>query len=108
MTTLNGLYPLSHLKKDFPNENKDKFTIEKSKFDPQTMRDISKIRYEDDSGNKKEITTDERYYLPEEIEKLLQSLNFKSIAIFGCECGNFNKGREITPDNYEMLVIAEK
>ncbi len=108
MTTLNGLYPLCHSIKDFTNENQDNFSVVRNKFNPQTMRDVSTVKVEDDSGNIKEITTNEKYYLPDEIEKLLRSLNYTSVAIYGCECGNFIRGRQPTADDYEMLVIADK
>jgi hypothetical protein len=108
MTTLNGLYPLRHSIKDFTNENQDNFSVVRNKFNPQTMRDVSTVKVEDDSGNIKEITTNEKYYLPDEIEKLLRSLNYTSVAIYGCECGNFIRGRQPTADDYEMLVIADK
>lgn len=108
MTTLNGLYPLRHSIKDFTNENQDNFSVVRNKFNPQTMRDVSTVKVADDSGNIKEITTNEKYYLPDEIEKLLRSLNYTSVAIYGCECGNFIRGRQPTADDYEMLVIADK
>jgi ubiquinone/menaquinone biosynthesis C-methylase UbiE len=108
MTTLNGLYPLSHSTKDIANENQDNCSVLKNKFNPMTMRDISTVKVEDDSGNKKEITTNERYYLPDEIDKLLRSLNYPYVAIFGCECGNFTRNRKPTANDYETLVIADK
>ncbi len=108
MTTLNGLYPLRHSTKDFTNGNQDNFSVVSNKFNPQTMRDISTVKVEDDSGNIKEITTNERYYLPVEIEKLLSSLKYSYISIYGCECGNYKRGRPPAADDYEMLVIADK
>jgi len=107
MTTLNGLYPLRHAMKDFLNKQEN-ISIEKSNFNPLTMRDFSKITLEDDSGMKKEIITNERYYLPEEIENLLGSLNYNSVSIHGCDCGNFTRAKQLTADDYEMLVIAVK
>jgi 2-polyprenyl-3-methyl-5-hydroxy-6-metoxy-1,4-benzoquinol methylase len=108
MTTLNGLFSLSHSTKNFTNENQDECLTKSNRFDPESMRDTSTFVFMDDSGNKKEITTNERYYLPGEIDKLLRSLNYKSIAIYGCECGNFSKSREPAPGDFEMLVIADK
>jgi 2-polyprenyl-3-methyl-5-hydroxy-6-metoxy-1,4-benzoquinol methylase len=108
MTTLNGLYPLHNSLDNFNNEGNNDFSIIENNFDPVTMRNISQIRLKDDSGNLKYLTANERYYLPEEIEILLNSLGYKSVKIFGCECGKFSRKLELTPDHFEMLIIAEK
>lgn len=95
-TTLNGLFPLFHSVKD------------KNTFDLMTFRDINMTTFEDDLGNKKELLCNERYYVPSEITWLIKSLGFQSIDIFGAMLGAFSQSDKLTPDNYEMLVIAEK
>ena len=108
MTTLNGLYPLHHSLKNFSDENQNDFIVTEGKFNPQTMRDISSVAVKNDSGTLKHLTVSERYYLPVEIENMLKSLGYSTVSIFGCICGNFSRELKLTPDNFEMLVIAEK
>jgi hypothetical protein len=50
----------------------------------------------------------ERYYTPSEITWYLKGLGFKTIGIYGCQLGAFSRDRQLTTDDYEMLVIAEK
>ncbi|CCQ58323.1 2-heptaprenyl-1,4-naphthoquinone methyltransferase [Crocosphaera watsonii WH 0005] len=73
-----------------------------------TFRESSIFNIEDDLGNKKTINCNERYYVPSEITWLLQTLNFKKIEIFGAKLGAFSRNDSLSPDNYEMLVIAQK
>jgi SAM-dependent methyltransferase len=108
-TTLNGLFPLFHSVKDFINNN----SIEGEKtrentFDLMTFRDHSIYEVIDDSGNKKSLVCNERYYVPSEISWLLKSIGFKNISILGCEIGKFNHERTLTTEDYEMLVVCEK
>lgn len=62
----------------------------------------------DDDGKARELKTDERYYAPTEIDWYEKSLGFKDCSIYGCRLGNFSRDHALTPDDYEMLVIAEK
>jgi len=109
-TTLNGLFPLFHSVKDFINENSiDGTEISKNNsFDLMTFRDYSEYEMIDDSGNKKVLKCNERYYVPSEITWLLRSLGFKSVDIFGCGIGEWNRNRSLTTNDYEMLVITTK
>jgi SAM-dependent methyltransferase len=108
-TTLNGLYPLFHSINDFHGETpKDGATYRSSGFDYMTLRDHSTTTYTDDAGATNEIESNERYYLPSEITWLLQSLSFTSIEIFGAKLGAFSREDRLTPDDYEMLVIAKR
>lgn len=86
-TTLNGLYPLFHSVKDFVDNNLVEGKVSDQTFDLMTFRDHSTFEMEDDDGNKKVLTCNERYYIPSEIKWLLKSLNFKQIDIFGCKIG---------------------
>lgn len=109
-TTLNGLFPLFHSVKDFLDaEKKDGAAACKScSFDLMTFRDRNITEFIDDSGNKKSLICDERYYIPSEISWLLKSLNFKTINIFGAKLGAFSRKNKLSTEDFEMLVIAEK
>ncbi len=109
-TTLNGLFPLYHsvtkLSESQGNENR---TIYKSNtFDLMTLRDHNTAVFEDDAGNKKELECDERYYVPSEITWLLKTLGYKKIDILGAKLGAFSRKDKLTPEDFEMLVVAEK
>jgi len=107
-TTLNGLFPLFHSVKDFINKHYDQETSTKNTFDLMTFRDHSEYENVDDDGNKKVLICNERYYVPSEITWLLKTLGFSKIEILGCELGNWSRSRELTTEDYEMLVIARK
>jgi len=109
-TTLNGLFPLFHSVKDFlaTQSHEGNATYDKNSFDLMTFRDYNNIIFEDDSGNKKELSCNERYYVPPEITWLLKSLNFKTIDIFGVRLGSFSRNDTLTTEDFEMLVVAEK
>ncbi len=109
-TTLNGLYPLFHLIKDFhtKEEIEGSATYLTNHFDLMTFRDYNVIKVVDDSGVEKEIECNERYYLPCEIKWLLKQLGFEKIDIFGAKLGAFSRNDKLTTEDYEMLVIAER
>ena len=109
-TTLNGLFPLFHSVKDFlESETKEgNATYSNNSFDLMTFRDHNITQFVDDSGNKKELACNERYYVPSEITWLLKSLDFKIIDIFGAKLGSFSRNDKLTTEDFEMLVIAEK
>jgi len=109
-TTLNGLFPLFHSVKDFitVNTKEGNAVYEKNSFDLMTFRDYNTTVFEDDFGNKKELSCNERYYVPSEITWLLKSLNFKTTNIFGSKLGAFSRKDILTTEDFEMLVIAEK
>jgi 2-polyprenyl-3-methyl-5-hydroxy-6-metoxy-1,4-benzoquinol methylase len=109
-TTLNGLFPIFHSIEKFcasvTNEENAAYT--KNKFDLMTFRDHNITIIEDDLGNKREFECNERYYIPSEITWLLKTLNYKKIDIFGAKLGAFSRSDTLTPEDFEMLVIAEK
>lgn len=109
-TTLNGLFPLFHSVKDFLAEEKKNgvATYRDNTFDLMTFRDHNITEFTDDQGNKKSLNCNERYYVPSEITWLLKSLHFKTIDIFGAKLGAFSRDDELTTEDFEMLVIAEK
>jgi 2-polyprenyl-3-methyl-5-hydroxy-6-metoxy-1,4-benzoquinol methylase len=109
-TTLNGLFPLFHSVKEFIDSEtiEGNTTTSNHSFDLMTFRDHNTTHVEDDSGNKKELQCNERYYVPSEITWLLKTLNFKTIDIFGAKQGAFTRNDKLTTEDFEMLVIAEK
>lgn len=109
-TTLNGLFPLFHSVKEFfasaAKEGNAKYS--NNSFDLMTFRDRHTIQIEDDFGHQRELECNERYYVPSEITWLLDTLNFKTIDIFGAKLGAFSRQDRLTTEDYEMLVVAEK
>jgi len=109
-TTLNGLFPLYHSVKDFLASEKLDGNAEynKNSFDLMTFRDYNVTTIVDDSGQKKELKCNERYYVPSEITWMLKCLGFKKIDIFGAKLGEFSRSNKLTTEEFEMLVVAEK
>ena len=109
-TTMNGLFPLHRSLEDFYDSVKEDghSTCKNNSFDLMTFRDHNIVEFEDDSGNKKTLECNERYYVPCEITWLLKSLGYKTIEIFGARLGAFSREHPLTTENFEMLVIAEK
>ena len=46
--------------------------------------------------------------VPSEITWLLKTLGFSKIEIFGAKLGAFSRDDELTTEDYEMLVVAER
>jgi len=109
-TTLNGLFPLFHSVKEFYESaaKEGNSACKNCSFDLMTFRDHNTVEFEDDSGTKKELTCNERYYVPTEITWLLKTLKFAKIDIFGAKLGTFSRNNKLTTEDFEMLVIAEK
>ena len=105
---LNALFPLFHSVKDFLNSAGSESKSEELTFDLMTFREHSNMTYRDDSGKQQNITTNERYYTPSEITWLLKSVKFSEIDIFGCKLGKFSRKYPLTPDDFEMLIVARK
>jgi len=109
-TTLNGLFPLYHSVKKFCESagKETSVTYKSDTFDLMTLRAHNTNVFEDDAGNKKELECDERYYVPSEIAWLLKTLGYKKIDILGAKLGAFSRKDKLTPEDFEMLVVAEK
>ena len=109
-TTLNGLFPLFHSVKDFYGsaQKEGQAQCKECSFDLMTFRDHNITAIEDDSGDKRELKCNERYYVPSEITWLLKSLGFNKIDIFGAKLGGYSRNDKLTTEDFEMLVIAEK
>lgn len=95
LTTGNALYQLQH-----PSKN--------NTFDVTTLRETFDIVTEDDSGQKKVLHCTQRYYMPSEIAWRLKNLGFKTIEFFSCQESRLSREHKLSPDDFEMLVIAEK
>lgn len=107
MTTLNALFPLFHSVKDFLDANKSGAATDKLTFDLMTFRERAELTFTDDAGQSHAIQTDERYYTPAELRWLLQTAGFAKADIFGCRLGQFSREHPLTPDDFEMLAVAE-
>jgi ubiquinone/menaquinone biosynthesis C-methylase UbiE len=108
LTTLNALFPLAQSTEEFMNSGNSQGKSSGHIFDMTTLRDISTFELTDDSGTKRVLQCNERYYMPSEISWMLKSLGFTGIEIYGCQVGNFSKTNPPTPNDFEMLVIAKK
>lgn len=109
-TTLNGLFPLYHSVEQFCDSTKadGNATYHSNTFDLMTFRDHNITEFEDDSGNRKTLNCNERYYVPSEISWLLKSLGFYSVEIYGAKIGAYSRNDKLTTEDFEMLVIAVK
>lgn len=107
-TTYNGLYPLcqsvDHLLQDSISEGKST----ENQLDLMTFRITSKLEMTDSEGIKHTFDCNERYYMPSEITWQLKTIGFSNIAIFGGKLGAYSRNDQLTAQDYEMLVIAEK
>ena len=108
LTTLNALFPLFHSVKDFLDAGGSETVIDKLAFDLMTFREHAELTFTDDAGQSHTIETNERYYTPAEMRWLLQTAGFGKVDIFGCHLGQFSREHALTPDDFEMLVAAEK
>lgn len=109
-TTLNGLFPLFHSVKEFYESaaKEGNSTCKNCSFDLMTFRDHNTVVFEDDAGTKKELTCNERYYVPSELTWLLKTLGYKNIDIFGAKLGAYSRKDKLTTGDFEMLVISQK
>ena len=109
-TTLNGLFPLYHSVQEFCSlgSGPGNCTYKSNTFNLMTFRDHNITEFEDDSGNQRSIESNERYYVPSEISWLLKTLGYQTIDIFGAKLGAFSRNDQLTTEDFEMLVIAEK
>jgi len=109
-TTTNGLFPLYHSVDEFHASTAEEGNsiCRNSTFDLMTFRNHDIVEFEDDSGNKKTLECNERYYVPCEITWLLKSLGYATIDIFGARLGAFSREHKLTTKDFEMLVVADK
>lgn len=109
-TTLNGLFPLFYSINDFHAQGAvdGNATYDSKNFDLMTFRDYNITKVVDDDGVEKELACNERYYVPSEITWLLKTVGFTKNEIFGARLGAFSREDQLTTEDFEMLVIAER
>jgi SAM-dependent methyltransferase len=107
-TMPNGLFPLYHNVDEFHENAREEgnSTCKSNTFDWMTFRSHNVVEFEDDSGNRRTLECNERYYVPCEITWLLKSLGYKTIDIFGAKLGAFSREHQLTTEDFEMLVVA--
>jgi len=106
-TCLNGLFPLARSVKDFVNAHESGTRTVDAGFDLVTLRTRSTVDFTDDAGVTRRLDTNERHYLPSELTWYMHSLGMAHAAVYGGTVGDFQK-RPPTPDDFELLVVAEK
>jgi SAM-dependent methyltransferase len=106
LTTLSALFPLFHSVKDFLDGQASSAKEQGQAFDLMTFREKSALKAVDDSGNTLRLECDQRYYTPSEMTWLLKAAGFEKVEIFGARLGAFSREDPLTPDDFEMLVVA--
>lgn len=109
-TTLNGLFPLFRSVEEFcaSSTKEGNAVYSGNSFDLMTFRDRNITTFTDDLGVMKKLDCNERYYVPCEITWLLKTIGFSEIGIFGARLGAFSRDHRLTPEDFEMLVVARK
>lgn len=107
-TTLNGLFPIFNSVQEFMDKEKQEgnSSLETLTFDLMTFRETGEVTAVDDSGHKKILKTNERWYIPSEITWQLKTLGFGQIDIVAARLGEFSRQHSLTINDFEMLVIA--
>jgi len=108
-TTLNGLFPLFHSLADFYKSHHQEGNSKDTQptFDIMTFREHSIVEFTDDLSKSHSIPTTTRYYIPPEIAWLLRSTGFETVEIFGAKLGAYSRNDPLTPNDFEMLIIAQ-
>lgn len=107
-TTLNALFPLFHSVKDFLDAGGSGAVTDRLTFDWMTFREQAELTFTDDAGQTQTVATNERYYTPPEMHWLLRSAGFAKVDIFGGHLGEFSREHPLAPEDFEMLIVAEK
>ncbi len=106
LTTLSALFPLFHSVKDFLDGQASQAKEEGQDFDLMTFREKSVLEAVDDAGRTLRLECDQRYYIPSEMTWLLKTAGFGKVEIFGAKLGAYSRSDLLTPDDFEMLVLA--
>jgi 2-polyprenyl-3-methyl-5-hydroxy-6-metoxy-1,4-benzoquinol methylase len=107
-TTLNALYPLVTSLKAILNEGAVGTKTSAITFDVATLREHSVMEAVDDNGKKKTLRCSERFYVPSELTWMLTTLGFRKVEVFGGTIGKFSRKTKPSPNEFELLVVAEK
>ncbi len=105
-SALNALYPLAHNVFAPPQKEKAEEGLLKGPLNLMDLRARESLTFTDDSGKTETIECNERFFMPSEIAWYLKSLRFSSVEIFGCTLGAFSRKEPLTPDHFELLVVA--
>ena len=108
-TTLNGLFPISHSLAEFYKSHQQEGNSKDTQptFDLMTFREHSTVEFTDDNGIQHSVPSTVRYYTPPEITWLLRSAGFETVEIFSAKLGAYSRNDSLTPNDFEMLVIAQ-
>ncbi|NLE14546.1 MAG: methyltransferase domain-containing protein [Spirochaetales bacterium] len=108
-TALNGLFALTHPLAEFYENVEDAGSVcAQNHFDAISMRDENTTTFIDDDLEKHTIHSTERFYVPSEIQTMLGRLGFSSVEFFGATLGSFSREKELSSDDFEMLVVAKR
>lgn len=108
LTTLSALFPLFHSVKKFLKGKQVNAREEGQTFDLMTFRESSVLAATDDSGRPINLECNQRYYSPSEMTWLVKSAGFKAVHISGAKLGAFSRSDPLTPEDFEMLVVARR
>ncbi|MGZ4908224.1 MAG: hypothetical protein ACXV5F_06180 [Halobacteriota archaeon] len=108
LVTTNGLYPLYHSVRDFINAQYEREVVTASTFNLLTFRECSEYEHIDDDGNRRLLKCNERYYVPPKMAWLLKTVGFSVVGIYGAELGKWSRDKQLSIDDFDMLVIARK
>ncbi len=97
LTVLNGLA----LIRKFNQED-----VEKGRFDPLTLAQVSPVEYDTKEG-KKSLSVRERGFIPSELVILFRQAGFEVKHIWGGTAGNWGR-RKIDLDEMEVMIVAQK
>ena len=73
-----------------------------------TFRDHFETEFEDDLGNKRRISCNQRLYIPSEISWLPKSLGLSTNRNVWSKAWAVLERNQLTTQDFEMLVIANK
>jgi cyclopropane fatty-acyl-phospholipid synthase-like methyltransferase len=96
-TVVNGLALIRRSKQE---------DVEKGRFDPTTMAEVSPMEY-DTSEGKKSLRLRERGFVPTELVMMFRQTGFDVQNIWGGTAGNWGR-RQIGLDEMEIMVTASK
>jgi ubiquinone/menaquinone biosynthesis C-methylase UbiE len=108
-TALNGLFPLTHsLTEFYGNVDDAGSACQENHFDAISMRDSNTTTFTDDDMIEHSVSSTERFYIPSEIQAMLQRLGFSTIEFFGATLGSFSREKPLTSDDFELLAVAKR
>lgn len=104
-TCLNALFPIFHSIKDLIDEGST--GLHNGQFDLVQFREYSDYDIKDDDGKEMTLKCNERFYAPSEIRFMLGLLGYQQVDILGGTINEFDRGRSLQTNDYQMLVVAK-